>query len=320
MDSLHNWIPFKLENQTGAWQLHWMDLGEMHITAPFFDETIGICSVKMRERSPYKSVSNIDFLLAASTQINTIAPTAFIFHVSRCGSTLLSQALSTDSRNIVFAEAPLLDEILRASVHDDNLTEEEIEKWFKAALNVMGQKRKPAYQQLFVKLDSWHIHFYPLLRKWFPDTPFYFLTRKPDAIIASHHKRRGLHSIPGLIEADLLKVKLGDEHYRDFNFFTAQVLEGYYKALYDLVVANYLLDHFYDYSWGMKNLFTHFFASIGKELVNENEMQQRLNNHSKYPDQPFSGDAKVKLPNYEEANSAYENLITQLTITGPFDC
>lgn len=314
MEALHNWIPYKLEKHEGDWQLRWMDLDEKHINEPFFDETIGICLSKMRGRSIYSSLSDVDFLIKLAPEINTITPTAFIFHVSRCGSTLLTQALSTDPANVVYAEAPLLDEILRAPAQDVNLKEKEIEKWFKAALKVMGQQRKGQYEQLFVKLDSWHIHFYPLLRKWFPDTPFYFLTRKPYAVILSHHKRRGLHSIPGLIDANLLKVKLGEAHYSDFNFFTAQVLEGYYAVLHDLVVANHALDHFYDYSWGMENLLTHFFSSIGKGNSNENEMKKRLSFHSKYPDQPFNSEDKVDMPAYYETDISYQKLIDEIAL------
>lgn len=314
MEILHNWIPYKLEKQDGLWQLRWMDLGDRHIAEPFFDETIGICLSKMSERSKYRSMSDTGFLLESSTKIEAVTPTAFIFHVSRCGSTLLSQALSTDHDNIVYAEAPLLDEILRAPLQDENLKESETEKWFKAALKIMGQKRKHGYEQLIVKLDSWHIHFYPLLRNWFPDTPFYFLTREPDAVIVSHHKRRGIHAIPGLIEADLLKVKLREEHYSDFNFFTAEVLTAYYRELYSLVLENNPLNHFYDYSWGMENLLTHFFASIGKENAKENEMKKRLSFHSKYPDQPFNEETKTDLPEYPEVNSAYWHLINTLRV------
>lgn len=314
MSALHNWIPYKLEKQNGVWQLRWMDLGDWHMAEPFFDETIGICLSKMSERSIYRSMSDTGFLLESADKTDAITPTAFIFHVSRCGSTLLSQALSTDQGNIVYAEAPLLDEILRAPLQDKNLTEAETEKWFKAALKTMGQQRKSQYQQLFIKLDSWHIHFYPLLRKWFPDTPFYFLTRKPDAIIVSHYKKRGMHAIPGFIEADLLKVKLREEHYSDFNFFTAEVLAAYYRELHNLVQESNPLNHFYDYSWGMENLLSHFFASIGKKNANENEMRKRLSFHSKYPDQPFNEEVKIEIPQYPETNSAYEHLINALTV------
>lgn len=312
MDDLLNWIPYKFEKPDGTWQLRWMDLADRHIAEPFFDETIAICLSKMRERSVYNPLSDASFLAGSSQGMDAIPPTAFIFHVSRCGSTLLTQALSIDPANIVYAEAPLIDEILRAFVQDKNLKEEEVEKWFKAAVKIMGQKRKSQYQQLFIKLDSWHIHFYPLLRKWFPETPFYFLSRETGAVIISHHKRRGLHSVPGIIEASLLKIKLEERHYTDFNFFTAQVLEGYYKVLYDLVIANHPLDHFYDYSWGMDNLLKHFFTSITAKTTNESEMKKRLGFHSKYPGQPYYNDIEVDLPDYHHANLAYQNFITAL--------
>jgi len=313
MEKLHNWIPYKLENQNDTWQVRWMDLAERHIAEPFFDETIMICLSRMRERSFYTPLSDPEFLVEASLNVKALAPTAFIFHVSRCGSTLLTQALSLDAGNVVYAEAPLLDNILSATFKDEKITIKETERWFKAAIQMMGQQRKSQYQQLFIKLDSWHIHFYPLLRKWFPETPFYFLTRKPDAVILSHHKRRGLHSVPGMIIANLLKIKIDDRHYRDFNFFTAQVLENYYQAIYNLVIAQHPLDHFYDYNWGMDHLFEHFFTSIGKENAHEAEMHRRLSFHSKYPDQRYHIKDEVNIPVYSDTDFAYQLLINALS-------
>ncbi|WP_412465755.1 hypothetical protein [Pedobacter sp. KLB.chiD] len=311
MTSLLNWVPYQLQQRKNDWRLDWMDMKEHHIQEPFFDETISLCLMKMRERSTYKPLSNMEFLLEAALKVDHIAPTAFIFHVSRCGSTLLSQALSTDSLNMVYAEAPLLDQILRAPFQDKN-SRGDIEKWFKAALKIMGQQRKCSYQQLYIKLDSWHVHFYPLLRRWFPRTPFYFLSREPDAVIASHKKRRGLHSIPGIIQEHLLKVQLNTKHYEDFNLFTSEVLTQYYLAMQGIAIRKNPLDYFFDYSWGISDLVAHFFSSIGIISDKENEMMRRFSYHSKYPDQPFTAKQDMGWVNYPKANNAYRKLIASL--------
>jgi hypothetical protein len=312
MKSLLNWIPYQLEKRENDWRLDWMDLKDHHIQEPFFDETISLCLIKMRERSNFKHLSDTGFLLEATLKVDHIAPTAFIFHISRCGSTLLSQALSTDSLNIVYAEAPLLDQILRAPFQDKYLSGDDIEKWFRAALKIMGQQRKRNYQQLYIKLDSWHIHFYPLLRKWFPSTPFYFLSREPNAVIASHQKRRGLHSIPGIIQEKLIKVRLNTNHYEDFNLFTSEVLTEYYLAMKGIAMRKNPLDYFFDYSWGMPDLMTHFFSSIDIVSDKENEMKRRFSYHSKYPDQLFTENQITGWVDYPKANIAYYKLLTSL--------
>ncbi|SES01313.1 hypothetical protein [Pedobacter rhizosphaerae] len=313
MSALINWIPYKLSYQENDWQLLWLDLQDKHIEEPFFDETIQHCHIKMRERSRYSPASNLDFLVEAANGIDFIPPAAFIFHVSRCGSTLLSQALATAETNIVFAEAPLIDELLRMKEQDPSITEEQQELWFKSALALMGQKRKREYKQLHVKLDSWHIHFYPLLRKWFPDTPFFFLSREPKAIIASHQQRRGIHSVPGMVNPSILKVDIAEKHYEDFNLFTAEVLAKYYDALKDIVLLNHPKDSFYDYSWGTNLLLSQFLKVVDLSDSADERMFNRLNFYSKSPGEKFKGDNKLTLASYPVANMAYEDFLKQLT-------
>jgi len=312
VSTLINWIPYKLVHQDNEWQLLWLDLQEKHIEEPFFDETIQLCRNRMKERSGYVPTSSLDFLAEAAKHINSVPPDAFIFHVSRCGSTLLSQALATAETNIVLAEVPLIDEILRMNEQDGSVNEVQQEIWFKSAVALMGQKRKSGYKQLFIKLDSWHIHFYPLLRKWYPDTPFFFLSREPKAIIASHHRRRGIHSIPGMVNADILKVVTAEKHYHDFNLFTAEVLANYYKALQATLLSSHPKNTFFDYGWGADLLLKLFFKVVMPTDAVNGKMLSRLNFHSKSPDEKFNGDYKSELPNYPDAEITYKDFSNYL--------
>lgn len=313
MSTLINWIPYKLSYQDNDWQVLWLDLQEKHIEEPFFDETIQLCRLRMKERSEYVPASSLDFLIEAAKDINSIAPGAFIFHVSRCGSTLLSQALATDETNIVYPEAPLIDEILRMQEQDPAITAEQQELWFKSAIALMGQKRKAGYEQLFIKLDSWHIHFYPLLRKWYPDTPFFFLSREPNAIIASHQRKRGIHSIPGMVNANVLRVMIAEKHYQDFNLFTAEVLANYYKALQEILLSGHPKNIFFDYGWGMDQLLKQFLKVVAQADEVNDKMLVRLNFHSKSPGEKFAGDHQIQLKTYVDVNTAYEFFLNQLT-------
>ncbi|RQO78850.1 hypothetical protein DBR40_03755 [Pedobacter sp. KBW01] len=313
MNTLINWIPYQLVYEENDWQLLWVDLEDRHIQEPFFDETIQLCRIRMKERSGYLPTSSLDFLVELAKQIDSIPPNAFIFHVSRCGSTLLSQALATALTNIVFPEARLIDEILRMKEQDPTVTEEQQELLLKSTIAIMGQKRKPAYKQLFVKLDSWHIHFYPLLRKWYPSTPFFFLSREPNAVIASHHQRRGLHAVPGMVNSTILKVEVQEKHYQDFNLFTAEVLANYYKTLADIMLVNHPKNTFFDYNWGVDLLLSHFLNVVQWDKSAYEKMAERLKYHSKSPGEKFSGDNKLKLVSYADVLTAYENFSKQLT-------
>jgi hypothetical protein len=152
-----------------------------------------------------------------------------------------------------------------------------------------------------------------LLRKWFPDTPFFFLSREPAAVIVSHHQRRGIHSIPGMVHSSVLKVDVAAKHNEDFNLFTAEVLANYYAALADIILLNHQKNSFYDYSWGTGLLLHQFFKAANLSGSVDEKMFDRLNFHSKSPGEKFKGDKKLVLPGYPIAHTAYEHFFKLLS-------
>jgi hypothetical protein len=285
-----NWIPYKLINE----EVRWLDLGDHRMADPFFDETITKCRLVQRQRSPLQSVSDKGFLQEACKGLDFLVPNAFIFHVSRCGSTLLSQVFSQPEENIAIAEAPLLDEILRTG--DKNL--------FKAAVQLMGQKRNNKEATYIIKLDSWHIHYYDLLRDWYPETPFFFLYRRPDEVIASQDKRRGIHAVPGIVPHALLKTKEPAHYEGDFNRYTADVLTQYYCTLQKI---SHYKNLFFDYASGGKEMVDAFSKFTG--IPYTPQMTTRLNFHSK-SSEVFKQEAPIDKEKYffKECHEAYEKL------------
>ncbi|TKC60053.1 hypothetical protein FBD94_14120 [Pedobacter hiemivivus] len=296
---LKNWIPYQfLYDELEGWKVTWMDLQDSKIVEPFFDETIMKCRSRRAQKTMLKSFSSPDFMKEVAENIPHLKPNAFIFHVSRCGSTLVTQAFCEMDENIVIAEAPLLDEILRASEKDDNLPTEKKEAWFKAALNLMGQHRNSKETGYIIKLDSWHIHFYELLRSWFPDTPFFFLSRRPDEVLASHEKRRGIHAVPGMVNKDLLKIDASKEYGGDFNSYTADVLEHFFLQMQYIQRLGHPKNAFTDYGDGVFKMLTEFSAFAGISIHNPERIYNRLNYHSKAGQELFKKDKTAEIRHY----------------------
>ncbi|WP_298737396.1 hypothetical protein [uncultured Chitinophaga sp.] len=305
-----NWIPYRLSYTNREWQLTWLDLGSERMIHPFFDETITICRCRQKERSRLESRSTADFLSPACEDLRSLTPSAFIFHVSRCGSTLLSQAFSAPEENIVVAEAPLLDEILRATEKDAHLSTATREHWFRCALQLMGQQRNFRETHYIIKLDSWHIHFYELLREWFPQTPFFFLYRRPGEVIASHEKKRGIHAVPGIVDHVLLKTAAPATYQGELNRYTADVLEQYYLKLQAIHALHHPANTFFDYADGVRAMADHFSRFSGIPIRHRDEMDQRLKHYSKAPQEVFQPDKPANDNKYffEDCHAAYEGL------------
>ncbi|MCF6404490.1 hypothetical protein L3C95_16455 [Chitinophaga filiformis] len=282
-----NWIPYKLSYTPQGWIVKWLDLADKRMILPFFDETIQVCRIKQRERSRLESMSTMDLAVDVSKDLPALEPSAFVFHVSRCGSTLLSQAFSAPEENIVVAEAPLLDEILRAREHQPDLSLSTLKTWFSTAVMLMGQQRNFKEQHYIIKLDSWHIHFYELLREWYPHTPFFFLYRKPDEVIASHDKRRGIHAVPGMVSPALLGIDDPAHFGGDFNRYTAQVLQQFYLKLQSILGLNHAYNCFFDYADGVQEMMASFSTFSGVVIKDEEQVHHRLKYHSKAAQEVF---------------------------------
>ena len=115
------------------------------------------------------------------------APDAFIFHTSRCRSTLLARLLGTLPGAVVVNEAPVVDEALRTRRADE-------------VRAVVGALAPPGTRRLFVKLDCWAALDADVVRAAFPDTPFVVVRRDRADVLASQLRQPSLATVPGLLD------------------------------------------------------------------------------------------------------------------------
>lgn len=180
----------------------WGYLGVRRFTDPFFGQTINRCvehpaDLLFRHQTPLEHLGDI-----VGTQ-PSLRPTGFIFHMSRCGSTLISQMLAATPENVVLSEPGPVDTILRAHFRDPAITEAERVQWLQWLVGVLAWRRHPTEKNLFIKFDCWHALFLPLIQRAFPGVPWIFVYREPHEVMASHLGHRGAQMIPGVLEPDL---------------------------------------------------------------------------------------------------------------------
>lgn len=136
-DALKNWVPYRLLVDNDATHCQWLNLKDKKITEPFFADTISIT----RENRSQRCISDLAVLPEWAASLPSVAPSAIVFHVSRCGSTLLSQVLSLNETNIVLSEVPFLDELLRLHYKQPGADLNVIDEQLKAAVRLYGQQR-----------------------------------------------------------------------------------------------------------------------------------------------------------------------------------
>jgi hypothetical protein len=108
--------------------------------------------------------------------------------------------LAALSKNVVISEAGSIDAVLRASVRQSSLTDEDRAGWLRWLVGALAQRRNGDEEFLYIKFDSWNMLDFPLIRRAFPRVPWIFLYRDPVEVLVSQLAQRGAHMVPGGIE------------------------------------------------------------------------------------------------------------------------
>jgi hypothetical protein len=311
---LKNWIPFRLDFHEKELNCRWLYVADKKFTEPFFHETTGKCRAFEENQKNFHTVSTLDGIIDFAENIPSVTPTAFIFHVSRCGSTLLAQLLSLDEQNIVLAEPPIFDEVLREiTFKNPDISEEKIDESLKAVVKFLGQKRTGEEQNFFIKLDSWHIFYYEKLRKLYPETPFIFSFRRPDEVIRSQVQESGMHAAPGVIQPAVFGFTLEEILVVERPVYVAKVLEKYFERYLEIIEKdNNAL--FINYAEGILTSLDKIeqFLKLKIEPSIKQKMVERTQFHSKRPNTIFEEKPlEVELPDYQKnVFGMYEKLMT----------
>jgi len=317
-NSLECWIPCKLVYELDKVLVRWLYVNHQPFTDPFFDETILKCRKLQENLKQFKSVSEINILAEWAQVIDNVEPTAFIFHISRCGSTLVSQLLGMHEENISLSEVPVFDEILRMPLKHQAVAKT-VDDALIAAIKFYAQKRNGKENRLFLKTDSWHLLFYQKLRTLYPKTPFIILYRNPAEVLFSQQRQKGMHAVRGLIEPAIFGFDedlLNKTHPDDY---MSLILEKYSEVIIEIAGKdqNCLLTN---YNEGISNIMQKIARFVGIEFNDSDTkiFSERSRYHAKkgseifvetYPSQPI---ASPNLGNLKNLYSQIEKLRLQV--------
>jgi hypothetical protein len=294
---LKNWIPYKLVNKDGQIQCHWLDTFNQPFAEPFFDETIAKYKVLRGEHISMASVSDLQLFEEWANSLPDIEPAAIIFHISRCGSTLVSQLLATSNECIVLPEVPFFDGLLRLPYQYPGFNVDATSGLLKKAFKYYGQKKSESEKRLYVKADSWHIFFYEQLRQLYPTVPFVLMYRIPNEVFNSHKKLPGMQSAPGLIEPSVFGFKNGEETLYNLDEYLAAVLERYLDK-YLQIIKNDNRFLLVNYNEGPMPIIQKIAAFTNTPVSDDSLsiMEERSRYNSKKPGEIFSEVAPINIP------------------------
>ena len=208
-DQLKGWIPIRLYWNERTPAIDWCWIGTRRFTDSFFSQTIDAC-LQLPFSSLFRPQTPIDTLRERHAIDPGLEPRGFIFHMSRCGSTVVSRMIASLPGSVVLSEPGPIDSVLRARFQDPSLTEENRAHWLKWMISALGQRRNENDRRLFINFDTWSVLDLSLIHRVYPGVPWIFLYRDPVEVLVSQFSHRGAHMVPGAIEPELIGMKLDE--------------------------------------------------------------------------------------------------------------
>src|ERR1051325_976989 len=234
---LKGWLPVDAVVVEGRPGLLWMEMSGVSLSEPFFQQTVE------RAKADGKSelFTEFDALLQLEPLLDSVEPTGFIFHSSRCGSTLVANACRAIANSIVLSEANAIDKLIARFITDsDGIKESLYSVFLRTTVRALAQRRNAAEQHLFIKLACCSFaQIERIIRIW-PRVPWVFLYRDPIETIVSNiadvppwlkdNDRRVLASIIGASPNDM-----------DLEELCARTIGSLYSKAHSLANENSML-------------------------------------------------------------------------------
>ena len=247
IDDLDGWLPIRAYESKNQLVLDCCWMGRRRLSEPFFDHTVQ-ASLELPFNRLFRRQLEISELVEIESRRPAIHLDGLIFHLSRCGSTLIAQMLAALPWTVVACEPSVVDGVIRQRYSQPDATDQTFATWLKALLGCLVRPRAGGERAHFVKLDPWHTVHLPIFQKAFPGTPCIFVYRDPAEVLVSLDREPGGRLMPGAIDPGLLDLDLdramaldrADYHARVLRLICHAALESFRPGIDLLVNHNQL--------------------------------------------------------------------------------
>jgi hypothetical protein len=167
---MSHWAPVALSRDPPV--VDWGDLAGVRFSEPFFDQTIERWAGEDNPRLRRTGLA----ALAAFDDLPERDPALLIFHMSRCGSTLLSRLLAQLPGTLVLSEPAPINALLLDPGEADGCA-----VMLRRLARALGREG----ERTILKLSSWNVLRAALFRRAFPAAPLVWVQREPGEVMAS---------------------------------------------------------------------------------------------------------------------------------------
>jgi hypothetical protein len=166
--------------------IRWVQFGPTPLLEPFFSESVE--ALRSRPTPPLETETELSALPKAANHLAKYPPAGVIFHMSRCGSTLVCNALKALDGLVGLSEAPSMDRMMHLLVSHSRYSGSDGIDHLAALTSVFTFYQGNDNARLVIKCSMANIVTLRSLRLLWPDVPFLILIRNPIEVVVSNCK------------------------------------------------------------------------------------------------------------------------------------
>jgi hypothetical protein len=181
------WLPWRIDEGTGV--TRWIETDFPGFSDPFLCEPFfGWCVARARVKVPPRRELETDLsaLRAAASQLPEVQPAGIIFHVSRCGSTLVSNALAFAHNALVLSEVASFDQMMSMAGSPVPYWSRTGRQGLRDLTTVFAHYRGLPPRQVVVKAGLGKTLDLGTVRAVWPDVPYVVMIRAPLEVVVSN--------------------------------------------------------------------------------------------------------------------------------------
>jgi hypothetical protein len=195
------WLPSRSIPMAEAPAFDWLWLGSRALLLPFFEDDI--CGARaMPFNWLFRIRTSMETVIAGAGGKGELPLQGLIFHMSRCGSTLLAQMLAAVPGNAVSSEPEPLDGVIQWA-RKKEVAQEIASTAIRAIVAALSRDRRTGALRHFIKLDAGHALALPLIRTAFPYVNWVYLYRSGVEVMVSHMRQPGALTTQGVSSEQL---------------------------------------------------------------------------------------------------------------------
>lgn len=179
---LKNKYPYKYElGADGEYKIRWVDFGEESLQNAFFEEEVHrhvIARSGLFEDTPMQQ------LMEWAGREPDLNPNGFIFHISRCGSTLIGNLFRKHPEVLAHSEPKILSDLL-TEITPQN--EGFVMRMYRGIVNALSQPRVEGERHFVIKQSSFDTCHVGTIAKAYPTTPRVLVYRDPIEVLISNY-------------------------------------------------------------------------------------------------------------------------------------